>query len=295
MVKNQHYIPRFYLKNFAASDSMLSVIRIENGKPGSVFRCKPDGICSEKYLHEVKSRSESTYFQEGAIEDMLSQVESRLAPKYEELLGCLDDGELIGTARLVELIDCLIAFIASLVVRHPKWLGPERKKASTLIPFLFEKETLTVSDLETLEVMGLKDDLPAIVEMAIMDAALFSTDERAPLMQIVDILKPMNVKFFAAPDNCEFIATSFLLHAEWMSTSDADPVAVYFPLSSQFAVAFRSCEPTGGKLVWPLIAEQVDSLNRCLVGGSDLNDLVFGTNGSYLASIISATAQHGNQ
>ena len=56
MVKNQHYIPRFYLKNFAASDSMLSVIRIENGKPGSVFRCKPDGICSEKYLHEVKSR-----------------------------------------------------------------------------------------------------------------------------------------------------------------------------------------------------------------------------------------------
>lgn len=32
MVKNQHYIPRFYLKNFAASDSMLSVIRIENGK-----------------------------------------------------------------------------------------------------------------------------------------------------------------------------------------------------------------------------------------------------------------------
>lgn len=75
MVKNQHYIPRFYLKNFAASDSMLSVIRIENGKRGSVFRCKPDGICSEKYLHEVKSRSESTYFQEGAIEDMLSQVE----------------------------------------------------------------------------------------------------------------------------------------------------------------------------------------------------------------------------
>ena len=55
MVKNQHYIPRFYLKNFAASDSMLSVIRIENGKPGSVFRCKPDGICSEKYLHEVKA------------------------------------------------------------------------------------------------------------------------------------------------------------------------------------------------------------------------------------------------
>lgn len=38
MVKNQHYIPRFYLKNFAASDSMLSVIRIENGKPGSVFQ-----------------------------------------------------------------------------------------------------------------------------------------------------------------------------------------------------------------------------------------------------------------
>ncbi|RGI68652.1 DUF4238 domain-containing protein [Collinsella sp. TM10-22] len=37
MVKNQHYIPRFYLKNFDASDSMLSVIRIENGKPGRVL------------------------------------------------------------------------------------------------------------------------------------------------------------------------------------------------------------------------------------------------------------------
>ncbi len=52
------------------------------------------------------------------------------------------------------------------------WSGTE--KASTLIPFLFEKETLTVSDLETLEVMGLKDDLPAIVEMAIMDVGLIS-------------------------------------------------------------------------------------------------------------------------
>lgn len=100
MVKNQHYIPRFYLKNFAASDSKLSVIRIENGKPGSVFRRKSDGICSLKYLHEVKGRSRGTYFQEGAIEDMLSQLESRLAPKYEELLRRLNDGDLIGNIRV---------------------------------------------------------------------------------------------------------------------------------------------------------------------------------------------------
>lgn len=100
MVRNQHYIPRFYLKNFAASDSMLSVIRIENGKSGSVFSCKPDGICPEKYLHEVKSRSGSTYFQKGTNEDMLSQLESRLAPTYEVLLRRLNDGNLIGNIRV---------------------------------------------------------------------------------------------------------------------------------------------------------------------------------------------------
>lgn len=288
MIKNQHYIPRFYLKNFAASDSMLSVIRIESGKPGCVFRCKPDGICSEKYLHEVKNRLGGAYFEEGAIEGMLSQLESRLAPNYEDLLRRLSDGAFIDSSDYDELTNSLMAFIASLVVRHPKWLGPERDKAPNLISLMFEKEAITQNDVDTLGDIGVEVDLPAIVELAIMDTALFSTAERAPLMQLVDMLKPMNIAFLAAPEERDFIATSFPLHVEWRQSEDADPVSVYLPLSSRFAVMFHRYEPISGIPVRVISGKDVDHLNRILVGGSGLNDMAFGVNGSYLASIVSA-------
>lgn len=52
-VKNQHYVPRFYLKSFTDGTGFLSAVRRDTGGLNSVFRTKPENVCAENYLYEV--------------------------------------------------------------------------------------------------------------------------------------------------------------------------------------------------------------------------------------------------
>lgn len=55
-VKNQHYVPRFYLKSFTDDAGYLSVVRRDAGGLKPVFRTKPENVCAENYLYEVRRR-----------------------------------------------------------------------------------------------------------------------------------------------------------------------------------------------------------------------------------------------
>lgn len=55
-VKNQHYVPRFYLKSFTDDAGCLSAIRRDAGGLKPAFRSKPENVCAENYLYEVKRR-----------------------------------------------------------------------------------------------------------------------------------------------------------------------------------------------------------------------------------------------
>ena len=51
MTKNQHYVPRFYLRNFADKNGYLWAYDTQND---CIKKVKPESICSEKYLYETK-------------------------------------------------------------------------------------------------------------------------------------------------------------------------------------------------------------------------------------------------
>ena len=55
MIKNQHYVSRFYLQNFADADGYLWVYDTQNG---CVKRLQPNSICVENYLYETKFEDE---------------------------------------------------------------------------------------------------------------------------------------------------------------------------------------------------------------------------------------------
>lgn len=46
-VKNQHYVPRFYLKSFTDDSGYLSVVRRDAGGLKPVFRTRPENVCAE--------------------------------------------------------------------------------------------------------------------------------------------------------------------------------------------------------------------------------------------------------
>ena len=85
---NQHYIPRFILKNFT-ENNMLQVADI-SGKSTRYFSTSPERICSEKDLYEIKN-SDGTYFDRNIIEDRFSSIESWLAPRLIDLIQKCSD------------------------------------------------------------------------------------------------------------------------------------------------------------------------------------------------------------
>lgn len=101
---NQHYIPRFILKNFI-ENNMLQVADI-SGKNTRYFSTSPERICSEKDLYEIKN-SDGTYFDRNIIEDRFSAIESWLAPRLIDLIQkCSDvqyrlDGEQDATLAML--------------------------------------------------------------------------------------------------------------------------------------------------------------------------------------------------
>lgn len=55
-VKNQHYVPRFYLRSFTDDSGYLSAVRRDASGLKPVFRTKPENVCAENYLYEVRRR-----------------------------------------------------------------------------------------------------------------------------------------------------------------------------------------------------------------------------------------------
>lgn len=131
-VKNQHYVPRFYLRSFTDDSGYLSVVRRDAGGLKPVFRTKPENVCAENYLYEVKRRvsnGDDGFIEKGVIEDALGKIENNLAPAYRTLLSCLDSGKLPKGEECVALISRLAFLLASLIARSPKWLSRVRGNA----------------------------------------------------------------------------------------------------------------------------------------------------------------------
>lgn len=85
---NQHYIPRFILKNFTEKN-LLQVADI-SGRNTRYFTTSPERICFEKDLYELKN-TDGTYFDRNSIEDQFSAIESWLAPRLVDLIQKCND------------------------------------------------------------------------------------------------------------------------------------------------------------------------------------------------------------
>ena len=75
-VKNQHYVPRFYLRSFTDESGHLGVVRRDAGGLKPVFRTKPENVCAENYLYEVRRRQtlgEDGFVEKGVMKILLAK------------------------------------------------------------------------------------------------------------------------------------------------------------------------------------------------------------------------------
>lgn len=289
-VKNQHYVPRFYLRSFTDDPGYLSVVRRDAGGLTRVFLSKPEYVYAENYLYEVRRRAsggEVGFIEKGVIEDALGKIENELAPNYRSLLSYLDSGKLPKGEECVELISRLAFLLAFFIVRNPKWLNEVRGNAGARSTELLSSGFFSDEDISQMVLAGYEDEFEAIVELAYLDTALFRLDKGAPLYDLLVLLLDMDCLFYIAPEGSGFITTSLPVHAEWKAECDKDPCGFYFPLSPRYAVVFRQrLEEERCVSISHLADYAVDSLNRMLMNGDGLWEFLIARDRSILERLI---------
>lgn len=289
-VKNQHYAPRFYLRSFTDDSGYLSVVRRDAGGLKPVFRTKPENVCAENYLYEVKRRvsnGDDGFIEKGVIEDALGKIENNLAPAYRTLLSCLDSGKLPKGEECVALISRLAFLLASLIARSPKWLSRVRGNAGAHSVELLSNAFFSDKDISQMDLAGYGNEFEAIVELACLDTALFRFDKGAPMYDLLVLLLDMDCLFYIAPEGSEFITSSLPVHAEWKDESDESPCGIYFPLSPRHAVVFRQrLEEDRYVSITRMAAIEVDSFNRILMNGDGLWEFLIAKDRLYLERLI---------
>lgn len=289
-VKNQHYVPRFYLRSFTDDSGYLSVVRRDAGGLKPVFRTKPENVCAENYLYEVRQREsqgDDGFIEKGVIEDALGKIENNLAPSYRSLLSFLDSGKLPKGEECVALISRLAFLLASLIARHPKWMSKVRGNAGAHSVELLSSAFFSDKDISQMDLAGYRNEFEAIVELACLDTALFGFDKGAPMYDLLVLLLDMDCLFYIAPEGSEFITSSLPVHAEWKDESDENPCGIYFPLNPRHAVVFRQrLEEDRCVSITRLAAVEVDSFNRTLMNGDGLWEFLIARARSKLERLI---------
>ena len=87
--KQQHYVPRYYLRGFVNARKQLYVVDRSEAK---FFRVPTEGVGGEKYFNLVSVKGINPF----AVEEALGELEGKVAPALERVkaaksLASLDD------------------------------------------------------------------------------------------------------------------------------------------------------------------------------------------------------------
>jgi hypothetical protein len=82
ITKEQHFVPKFYLKRFADEKGFIEVLDLENRRIGGR---RPFGsVCSDEYFYGIETGKFDEIGQE--VEDFFKVLEDRLAPRYNKFV-----------------------------------------------------------------------------------------------------------------------------------------------------------------------------------------------------------------
>ena len=90
MIKNQHYVPRLYLKNFLNSERKFWAFQKDSKK---IFQTTPDNVANENFFYDLPYMDDALG-EDQAIEKYLSAFETIHAPLLAGFLKKVDAGEI---------------------------------------------------------------------------------------------------------------------------------------------------------------------------------------------------------
>lgn len=140
MTKKQHYVPRFYLRNFTDADGYLWTYDIQNE---CIKKVTHESICAKKYLYETRFEHANAKVGEFVIPNDIEKIYSKYEGEFSSLIKKIQAICIPGLNENISILntsekDVLFSFIANLCLRNPQ--NMERIKVSELSDEVYASE-----------------------------------------------------------------------------------------------------------------------------------------------------------
>lgn len=239
ITKRQHFVPRFYLRNFTNMDGQLHAYRRDNG---ARFKTTPENVCAQNHLYEVDLNgvvnNEAAHgLLDNYIEGKLSDAEGRLAPYFERLLRCCEEKTFEGREfQDGRLAACILA--ANIIVRQPLMLKADRANAKRVVEEVEAEGGITEQEQAALDQYDLGNNLEPITDLAIMQTLLFSDYPDVSFNRIYNALADKRMTIIESPARMRFITASMPVYFLGIDEENYAFEVAYMPLSYSYAALF---------------------------------------------------------
>lgn len=270
MTKNQHYVPRFYLKNFANSCKCLYAYNIKDKR---IISTTPESICLENNLYETELKDANEkmgkYVIENDIENKFCKHEGNYNKLIEKIKSiCVqnqnEDALILNSSDEKEL---LYSLIANLIVRNPKNIGYLNNLQGNIRN---SGEYQTIDNmLKQMDIGGTE----SIFIAAQKRVGLTEDFENSVPKIITEQLRKTNFTFYYALEN-EFLTSDVPIIFGNDTYLPRNDIGLYFAITPKIAIIFGNYKISENKRnrMVKIKGKYVDSFNKIFF---DENNLKF--------------------
>lgn len=232
----EHYVPQFYLKEFADESGKLHVYNFKSNK---ILRQSSSNICFINNLYETKWENANPalgkYVRQNYIENIFSKYEGEFSKVLTQILRVCNPSQstdaliLHGPER-----DLFFRFVVNMIVRNPA-----NMEAITLnILKSNDIKNVEANQIRTiLEKMGI-GGADAVFLAAKKQIMLTNEPENSFPQWCFERLREMNFVFFYAQTNSFITGDIPVCMGDDPSILEEDKTSIYFALSPKVAVLF---------------------------------------------------------
>lgn len=232
--KKQHYIPKFYLRQFAEGEHIYVYDKVIR----KLYRRKIDEVCCEKHLYETKWSSskhpDKKFLNYNKIEKDLSRRESeysKLIKKINKIcLSGENDNALICRKSEKEQ---LRSFVANITCRHPRYIKAVDEDVVNSNLSDDEEMQPYVEIINTFDL----GDPKAFLRMGAKIGVLSEDMEESPSNEVKKQLESMEF-CFCVTDNKEFIISDYPLFVAHKDEESDELDSLFIPLHPKVGILF---------------------------------------------------------
>lgn len=270
---NHHFIPQFYLRNFAEGNGRKAQLFTFDKKTHKSMKPKVRNVGSQRHFNRIDYPNFDPNFFEKAVADM----ESIVAPHLQDVIEVNyfpTEEHYISIINLIahvchrnpkkrntrkQWFSQISKALLEITAKNPEYLESENKRLQTIDPTL---EPITTNDLKDF----IKDDNLEIHP----DQTYTVSEEFLTLQPIIETMYRRHWRFAVAPENSHFITSDNPSILDW---EDPNYKSIYppghgclgtvllFPLSPRILLVGTHEEATG---IFNMTPEQVAGINSML-------------------------------